>query len=65
MQPTAVLRMARGKGKTIPIKLVSTAGTGYFYTTRRNITKTPDKFKKMKFDPIVRRHVLFTEHKIK
>eukprot|EP00584_Thalassiosira_punctigera_P007701 CAMPEP_0172531412 /NCGR_PEP_ID=MMETSP1067-20121228/4839_1 /TAXON_ID=265564 ORGANISM="Thalassiosira punctigera, Strain Tpunct2005C2" /NCGR_SAMPLE_ID=MMETSP1067 /ASSEMBLY_ACC=CAM_ASM_000444 /LENGTH=65 /DNA_ID=CAMNT_0013315791 /DNA_START=111 /DNA_END=308 /DNA_ORIENTATION=+ len=65
MQPTAVLHMARGKGKTIPIKLLSTAGTGFFYTTRRNVSKTPEKFKKLKYDPIVRRHVLFTEHKIK
>ncbi|KAL3768788.1 hypothetical protein ACHAWU_006889 [Discostella pseudostelligera] len=65
MQPTAILNMARGKGKTIPIKLLSSAGTGYFYTTRRNITQTPEKFKFVKFDPIVRRRVLFTEHKIK
>jgi len=46
-------------------QLLSTAGTGYFYTSRRNVSKTPEKIKKMKFDPIVRRHVLFTEHKIK
>ncbi|KAL3799778.1 hypothetical protein HJC23_010428 [Cyclotella cryptica] len=65
MQPTAILQMARGKGKTIPIKLLSTAGTGYFYTTRRNVTRTPEKFKFVKFDPVVRRRVLFTEHKIK
>ncbi|EED91339.1 predicted protein [Thalassiosira pseudonana CCMP1335] len=65
MQPTAILHMARGKGKTIPIKLLSSAGTGFFYTTRRNVSKTPEKFKFVKFDPIVRRRVLFTEHKIK
>ncbi|KAL7467159.1 hypothetical protein ACHAXS_007408 [Conticribra weissflogii] len=65
MNPTAVLNMARGKGKTIPIKLLSSAGTGYFYTTRRNVTRTPEKFKFVKYDPIVRRRVLFTEHKIK
>ncbi|KAL7452243.1 hypothetical protein ACHAWC_003973 [Mediolabrus comicus] len=65
MHPSAVLQMARGKGKTVPIKLLSSAGTGYFYTTRRNVTRTPDKFKFVKFDPIVRRRVLFTEHKIK
>lgn len=46
-------------------QLVSSAGTGYFYTTRRNISRTPEKFKFVKFDPIVRRKVLFTESKIK
>lgn len=91
MHPSAVLRMARGKGKTVPIKvrgsesmhdtyftflslklmiifsfqLLSSAGTGFFYTTRRNVSRTPEKFKFVKFDPIVRRRVLFTEHKIK
>ncbi|KAL7532741.1 hypothetical protein ACHAXR_004815 [Thalassiosira sp. AJA248-18] len=65
MHATAVLHMARGKGKTVPIKLLSSAGTGFFYTTRRNVAKTPEKFKFVKFDPVVRRHVLFTEHKIK
>ncbi|KAK1743381.1 hypothetical protein ACHAXM_008253 [Skeletonema potamos] len=65
MHPSAVLHMARGKGKTVPIKLLSSAGTGFFYTTRRNVSRTPEKFKFVKFDPIVRRRVLFTEHKIK
>ncbi|KAL3772792.1 hypothetical protein ACHAWO_004801 [Cyclotella atomus] len=65
MNPTAAFQMARGKGKTIPIKLLSTAGTGYFYTARRNVTRTPEKFKMVKFDPVVRQRVLFTEHKIK
>lgn len=57
--------MARGKGKTIPIKLLSTAGTGYFYTTRKNITNTPEKLNLLKYDPIVRRRVVFKEGKIK
>jgi large subunit ribosomal protein L33 len=57
--------MARGKGKTIPIKLTSTAGTGFFYTTRKNVASTPEKLLFRKFDPIVRRHVLFKETKIK
>ena len=46
-------------------KLLSAAGTGYFYTARRNVTRSPEKFKMVKFDPMVRRRVLFTEHKIK
>lgn len=57
--------LARGKGKTIPIKLLSSVGTGFFYTTRKNVTRTPDKLSLMKYDPIVKRHVLFNEAKIK
>jgi large subunit ribosomal protein L33 len=55
----------RGKRKTIPIKLVSTAGTGFFYTTRKNISKTPEKLQFVKFDPVVRQRVIFKEGKIK
>jgi large subunit ribosomal protein L33 len=65
MQATRVLQMARGKGKTIAIKLLSTAGTGFFYTTRKNITKSPDKVAFVKYDPVVRQRVLFKEAKIK
>jgi large subunit ribosomal protein L33 len=65
MIPTPVLCMARGKGKTMAIKLVSTAGTGYFYTTRKNVTKSVEKVAFKKYDPVVRRHVLFKEGKIK
>ena len=65
MQVSRVLSMARGKGKTIPIKLISTAGTGFFYTTRKNISKTPEKLNFLKYDPVVRRHVIFKEGKIK
>ena len=50
---------------TYTLKLLSAAGTGYFYTARRNVTRSPEKFKMVKFDPVVRRRVLFTEHKIK
>ena len=57
--------MARGKGKTIPIKLLSSAGTGFFYTTRKNITRNPEKLAFIKYDPVVRRRVLFNENKIK
>ena len=64
MQPTRIL-LARGKGKTIPIKLLSSAGTGYFYTTRKNVAKSIGKMAAVKFDPVVRRRVLFNEAKIK
>lgn len=61
----SVALLARGKGKTIPIKLLSSVGTGFFYTTRKNVVKNPEKMKMIKFDPVVRRRVVFTEHKIK
>ncbi|CAM3772938.1 50S ribosomal protein L33 [Parendozoicomonas haliclonae] len=47
------------------IKLVSTAGTGYFYTTTKNKRNTPDKLVFKKYDPKVRKHVEFKEAKIK
>lgn len=43
------------------IKMVSTAGTGYTYVTRKNRRNTPDRLVLRKFDPIVRRHVEFKE----
>jgi large subunit ribosomal protein L33 len=47
------------------IKLVSSAGTGHYYTTDKNKRTTPDKLEMKKFDPVVRQHVLYTEAKIK
>ncbi|KAI8910395.1 hypothetical protein EDD86DRAFT_190294, partial [Gorgonomyces haynaldii] len=49
------------KSRTVVVRLVSTAGTGYFYVaTRRRVV---DKLQFMKYDPIVKRHCLFTEQK--
>ena len=83
--------------KSVLIRLVSSAGTGYFYATRkcgasrlphaprprarrtagapltahpppppprRNPTNIPYKLAFMKYDPVVRQHVLFTEGKM-
>jgi large subunit ribosomal protein L33 len=47
------------------IRMVSSAGTGYFYTTTKNKRKTPEKLKLKKYDPVVRKHVEFVEAKIK
>ena len=47
------------------IKLVSTADTGHFYTTTKNKRTMPDKIEIKKFDPVVRKHVLYKEAKIK
>ena len=47
------------------IRLVSSAGTGHFYTTTKNKRATPDKIEIKKFDPVVRKHVIYKEAKIK
>ena len=47
------------------VRMNSTAGTGHFYTTDKNKRSTPDKLEMKKFDPVVRKHVLYKEGKIK
>ena len=47
------------------IKMVSSAGTGHFYTTTKNKRTTPDKLEMKKYDPVVRQHVTYKEAKIK
>ena len=47
------------------IKLVSTAGTGHYYTTSKTKKNTPDKLVMKKYDPVVRKHVEYKEAKIK
>jgi len=47
------------------IRLVSSADTGHFYTTIKNKRNTPDKMEIKKYDPVVRKHVIYKEAKIK
>ncbi|PAV25652.1 LSU ribosomal protein L33P [Tamilnaduibacter salinus] len=47
------------------IKLVSSAGTGHFYTTTKNKRNTPEKISMKKYDPVVRKHVDYKESKLK
>jgi len=47
------------------IRLVSSAGTGHFYTTTKNKRNMPEKMEIKKFDPVVRKHVAYKEAKIK
>ena len=47
------------------IKLVSSAGTGHFYTTSKNKKTMPDKMEIKKFNPVVRKYVIYSEKKIK
>ena len=42
------------------IKLVSSAGTGHYYTTDKNKRTMPDKMEVKKYDPVVRKHVIGT-----
>jgi len=46
------------------IKLVSSAKTGHFYTTKKNKKTQTEKMEIKKFDPVVRQHVLYKEAKI-
>ncbi len=47
------------------IKLVSSAGTGHYYTTTKNKRTMEGKLELKKYDPVVRKHVLYKEAKIK
>ena len=47
------------------VKLVSTAGPGYFYTITKNKKLHQDKMEVKKYDPKIRKHVAFKESKIK
>ena len=53
------------KGVREKIRLVSSAGTGHFYTTTKNKRNMPEKMEIKKFDPVIRQHVLYKEAKIK
>ena len=53
------------KGAREKIRLVSTAETGHFYTTDKNKLNMPEKMEIKKFDPVVRKHVIYKEAKIK
>ena len=50
---------------TIKVKMESTADTGYFITTTKNPRNHPEKMEFKRYDPVVRKHVLFKEKKIK
>ena len=47
------------------IRLNSSAGTGHFYTSTKNKRLHPEKMEVKKYDPRVRKHVLYKEGKIK
>lgn len=47
------------------IKLVSTAGTGHYYTTTKNKRTHPEKMEMKKYDPVIKKHINYKESKIK
>ncbi len=53
------------KSNRIKIKLISSAKTSYFYTTTKNKTNNSKILKLKKYDPILRKHILYYESKIK
>ena len=53
------------KGGSDLIRLVSSAGTGHFYTTEKNKRNSPEKMEMSKYDPVIRKHVMYKEAKIK
>ncbi len=53
------------KPVTQKIKLLSSAGTGYYYVTKKNPRNLTEKLALKKYDPVVKKHVDFKEAKIK
>ncbi|KAI5673822.1 hypothetical protein M9H77_14186 [Catharanthus roseus] len=55
------------KAGAILVRLVSAAGTGFFYVVKKTkrLQSSQTKLEFRKYDPRVNRHVLFTEAKMK
>jgi large subunit ribosomal protein L33 len=53
------------KKNIVLIKLVSSADTGFYYVAKKNPKKQTEKLSFRKYDPVVRKHVVFNEAKIK
>jgi large subunit ribosomal protein L33 len=53
------------KPTSLKIKLVSSAGTGFYYVTKKNPRTMTEKLTVRKYDPVARKHVEFKEGKIK
>ena len=57
-----VKKMA-GDSKRDIIQIESTAGTGYRYSVTKNKRLHPDRVEFKKYDPVVKKHVIFKETK--
>ena len=53
------------KGNRDKIKLVSSAGTGHYYTATKTKKLHPGKMETKKYDQSIRKHVIYNEAKIK
>lgn len=51
------------KGTRVNVRLVSSAATGYTYSTTKNRRNTPERMRLMKYDPVLRERVEFVEAK--
>jgi large subunit ribosomal protein L33 len=62
-EPTRTDRSRRNMAKSNGRELVILKSTesAYCYTTTKNPRKSPGKLERKKYDPVVRRHVLFRE----
>ena len=52
-----------GNSKRTIVQIESTAGTGYRYTVTKSKRLHPERVEYKKFDPIVKKHVIFKETK--
>ena len=52
-----------GNSKRVIIHLQSTEGSGYRYTITKNKRLHPDRMELRKYDPVLKRHVIFKETK--
>ncbi len=52
-----------GNSKRDIVQIESTAGTGYRYSVTKNKRLHPDKLEYKKYDPVIRKHVIFRETK--
>ena len=53
------------KPTTAKIKLNSSSGSGFYYVTKKNTRTMTEKMTIKKYDPVLRKHVVFKEGKIK
>ena len=55
------LKVAKSKSKTILVKMVSQAGTGFSFNTKRS--RLWEKLTLLHYDPVVKKKVLFVDRK--
>lgn len=53
------------KGPRILVRLNCTEGSGHFYTTTTNTRNNEAKLEIRKYNPVLRKHILYKEGKIK